>query len=331
MAAPQIAPPGIRQIREAAERLKGRAIRTPLLRSAWLDELTGAQVFVKPECLQLTGSFKFRGAFNAASALPEDARKAGLVACSSGNHAQGVAEAARLLGVPATIVMPADAPAIKLARTRRSGAKVVTYDREIEDRDAIAAQIVEQTGANFIHPFENPFVIAGQGTCGLEAAEDIIAAGNTLDRVLVCTGGGGLTAGVAIATQEYFPNALVHSVEPERFDDHRRSLASGERLANERKGGSACDALLSEMPGELTFSVNSSRLHSGLAVSDSQAFAAMRFAFEEFKLVAEPGGAVSLAALLAQGRAFAGETVLCLISGGNVDPAVFARVLEEKM
>ncbi len=331
MTAPQDTPPGIRQIREAAERLKGRAIRTPLLRSGWLDELTGAKVFLKPECLQLTGSFKFRGAFNAASALPEGVRKAGLVACSSGNHAQGVAEAARLLGVPATIVMPADAPAIKLARTRRSGATIVTYDRENEDRDAIAARIVEESGANFIHPYENPFVIAGQGTCGLEAAEDIIAAGKSLDRVLVCTGGGGLTAGVAIATQEYFPDAQVHSVEPEGFDDHRRSLVAGTRLGNERKGGSACDALLSEMPGALTFSVNAGRLRSGLAVSDSEAFAAMRVAFEEFKLVAEPGGAVALAALLAAGRSFAGETVLCLISGGNVDPAFFAQVLEERM
>lgn len=331
MASPQFAPPGIRQIREAAERLKGRAIRTPLLRSAWLDELTGARVFVKPECLQLTGSFKFRGAFNAASALPEEGRKAGLVACSSGNHAQGVAEAARLLGVPATIVMPADAPAIKLARTRRSGAQVVTYDRESEDRDAIAARIVAETGANFIHPYENPFVIAGQGTCGLEAAEDLAAAGHAPDRVLLCTGGGGLTAGVAIAVKEYFPQALVHSVEPEGFDDHRRSLVAGSRLDNERMAGSACDALLAATPGELTFSINAGLLHSGFAVSDSQAFAAMRLAFEELKIVAEPGGAVALAALLAHGRGFAGETVLCLVSGGNVDPAFFARVLEDGM
>ncbi len=222
--------PRFSDVEAAAARLRGHAFRTPLLRSAELDAMTGARVFVKAECLQLTGSFKFRGAFNAASALDEAQRKGGLVACSSGNHAQGVAEAARLLGMKSVIVMPSDAPAIKVARTRRSGAEVVLYDRASEDRDAIAGEIVERTGAHFIHPYENPFVIAGQGTCGLEIGEDLAAMGLKADRVIVCCGGGGLTAGVALAIHARFPDAVVHTAEPAGFDDYARSLAQGSRV-----------------------------------------------------------------------------------------------------
>jgi threonine dehydratase len=322
--------PTIDDVEAAARRLKGHAFRTPLLSSAQLDAATGARVFVKAECLQRTGSFKFRGAFNAASALSEQERAKGLVACSSGNHAQGVAEAARLLGIPSTIVMPSDAPAMKIARTRRSGAEVVLYDRQSEDRDAIAGDIVARTGAAFIHPYENPFVIAGQGTCGLEIGEDFAAMGLAVDRVLVCTGGGGLTAGTALAVHARFPGARIHSAEPEGFDDHRRSLAVGKRLSNERLAGSACDALLTPMPGAISFEINRNHLESGFAVSDEQAFEAMRFAFAELKIVLEPGGAVSLAALLAQGNAFAGETVVVVASGGNVDADLFASVLEAR-
>ncbi|MCU0789494.1 MAG: threonine/serine dehydratase [Nitratireductor sp.] len=319
--------PAFADIEAAASRLSGRALRTPLLRSAELDSITGARVFVKAECLQLTGSFKFRGAFNAASALSENRPRGGVVACSSGNHAQGVAEAARLLGMKATIVMPSDAPAIKVARTRRSGAEVILYDRDKEDRDAIANGIVERTGAHFIHPYENPFVIAGQGTCGLEIAQDLAAMGLSADRVIVCCGGGGLTAGVALAVHSRFPQAVIHTAEPAGFDDYARSLAAGSRLTNERLSGSACDALLTPSPGELSFAVNREHVHSGFAVSDEEAFAAMRLAFAELKIVVEPGGAVALAALLAQGKAFAGETVVCVASGGNVDPELYARVL----
>ncbi len=321
------ATPTLSDIQQAANRLVGVAIRTPLLRSAQLDELTGARVFVKAECLQLTGSFKFRGAYNTASALPENQRSAGLIACSSGNHAQGVAEAARLLGMNSTIVMPADAPAMKIARTRRSGAQLVLYDREKEDRDAIAARLVAESGAHFVHPYENPFVIAGQGTAGLEACEDLAAAGMAIDRAIVCCGGGGLTAGTALAVHSRFPDAKIHSAEPEGFDDYARSLVAGERLANARLGGSACDALLTPKPGELSFAINRTHLAPGFAVSDAEAFAAMRLAFNELKIVLEPGGAVALAALLRQGRAFAGETVLVIASGGNVDPEFFAKVL----
>jgi threonine dehydratase len=330
MPTPIHTPPTIVDIETAALRLRGNALRTPLLSCAELDAATGARVFVKAECLQRTGSFKFRGAFNAASALSKTVREKGLVACSSGNHAQGVAEAARLLGVPSTIVMPSDAPAMKIARTRRSGAEVVLYDRQTEDRDAIAGDIVARTGAAFIHPYENPFVIAGQGTCGLEIGEDLAGMGLAADRVLVCTGGGGLTAGVALALHARFPDARIHSVEPEGFDDHRRSLAAGKRMANERLGGSACDALLTPTPGEISFEINRRNLDSGLAVSDEEAFEAMRFAFAELKIVLEPGGAVSLAALLGQGKAFAGETVVVVASGGNVDAGLFATVLEAR-
>jgi len=320
-------PPTIADIVAAAERLKGRAVRTPLLRNDILDEATDARVFLKPENLQKTGSFKFRGAFNAISSLSEAERRAGVVACSSGNHAQGVAEAARLLGVKATIVMPADAPSIKIERTCRSGAEIVTYDRASEDRDAIAGEICQRTGAAFIHPYDNSRVIAGQGTCGLEIAEDMAASGLTCDRLLVCTGGGGLTAGVSLAIHDRFPGAKIHTVEPEGFDDYRRSLEAGSRVANDRLTGSACDALMSPMPGELSFAINRDHIDSGLAVSDEAAFEAMRFAFNELKLVVEPGGAVALAALLEAGKRFAGETVACVLSGGNAGPAAYAAII----
>lgn len=311
----------------AAERLKGRAVRTPLLSSPVLDAATGARVFLKPECLQRTGSFKFRGAFNALSLIPEGDRPKGVVACSSGNHAQGVAEAARLFGVEATILMPADAPALKIARTRRSGATVVTYDRASEDREALTRKLAADKGADLVHPFDDARVIAGQGTIGLEIVEDLKALGLPPDLVLTPASGGGLAAGIALGLEAEAPRAQVVMVEPVGFEDQARSLAAGERVTNPKTSGSICDALLSPTPGVLTFAVAQARGSAAVAASDAEALKAMAFAAAELKLVLEPGGAVALAALL-EGRVdVAGRTVVVVLSGGNVDPALFASAI----
>lgn len=311
----------------AAERLKGRAVRTPLLSSPVLDAATGARVFLKPECLQRTGSFKFRGAFNALSLIPESDRPKGVVACSSGNHAQGVAEAARLFGIDATILMPADAPALKIARTRRSGATVVTYDRASEDREALTRKLAADKGADLVHPFDDARVIAGQGTIGLEIVEDLKALGLSPDLVLTPASGGGLAAGIALGLEAEAPRAQVVMVEPAGFEDQARSLAAGERVTNPKTSGSICDALLSPTPGVLTFAVAQARGSAAVAASDAEALKAMAFAATELKLVLEPGGAVALAALL-EGRVdVAGRTVVVVLSGGNVDPALFASAI----
>lgn len=323
--------PDYQDVLNAATRIKGTAVQTPLLQNQQLNAITGANVFIKPECLQRTGSFKFRGAFNAISMIPEDRRQYGVVACSSGNHAQGVAEAARLMDIGATIIMPHDSPAIKLERTRRSGAEVKVYDRDKQDRDAIAGNICQDTGATFIHPYDNPNVIAGQGTTGLEIAGQLQAQSPgqaiQLHRALVCTGGGGLTSGLALALNHHFGKIKIHSVEPEGFDDYRRSLNAGQRVENLDKSGSVCDALLTQSPGEVGFQINRRLLAEGLAVSDEEALLAVKFAFHELKLVVEPGGAVALAALLKSGRQWAGENIACVLSGGNIDPKMMAMAL----
>lgn len=306
-------------IEAAAERIRGEALLTPVLRHPLLDELTGATVLIKPENLQRSGSFKFRGAFNRLSLIPENDRPNGVVACSSGNHAQGVAASARLLGMPATIVMPKNAPAIKLARTREFGAEVVTYDRENEDRDAIAARIGAETGATFVHPFNDPAVIAGQGTVGLELAAQATALGLRLDDVLACTGGGGLSSGIALALSHMAPSATFHTVEPELFDDYKRSLEAGVLLSNSRKTGSVCDALLSESPGEVGFSILRQMAGQGVTVSDDEALDAVAFAFRELKLVVEPGGAAALAAVLTGKLPLRGKVVGLVLTGGNID------------
>jgi len=323
MSTPEKRTPVIADIEAAAKRIEGKVIKTPLLRNPHLDKISGATVFIKHECLQTTGSFKLRGASNALALLDPAVREKGVVACSSGNHAQGVAEAARRLGIPATIVMPSDAPAIKIKRTRRSGATVVTYDRETEDRDRIAADICEQNGSSFVHPFDNPNVIAGQGTCGLELADEVRKRGGKLDRILVCCGGGGLTSGIAIAVRNAFPDARIHPVEPAGFDDFTRSLESGRRVANDRLGGS----MLTQEPGEITFDIARRECAHGIVVDDGAARRAVRFAFEELKLVVEPGGAVALAGLLEAGRKYTGETIGVILSGGNADPSLYADIL----
>jgi len=323
--------PDIDSIRAAAERLKGEVFHTPLISNSCLDKLTGAKVFIKPECLQITGSFKLRGAINAITQLPASERKNGVVACSSGNHAQGVAEAARRLGIPATIVMPSDSPPIKITRTKRAGATVVEYNRATEDREAIAKTICDQQGSVFIHPYENINVIAGQGTCGLEIAKDLAALGEIPDRILVCCGGGGLAAGLAIGVHGTFPTSEIHTVEPEGFDDYARSLKQGERLSNKKKSGSICDAILTGMPGKVSFAVAQQQFSEGLVVDDAAVANAVRFAFEELKLVAEPGGAVALAALLESQQAYKDETIVVVISGGNAEPEIFGKILSREI
>ncbi|MEL7430396.1 MAG: pyridoxal-phosphate dependent enzyme, partial [Pseudomonadota bacterium] len=263
----------------------------------------------------------------AISSLSDKERKTGIVASSSGNHAQGVAEAAKLFDASATIIMPSDAPKLKVERTRSHGAEIVFYDRITGDREGTARAVLEEKGGIFIHPFDNLEVIAGQGTVGLEMAEDFEASGLVPDRVLVCTGGGGLTAGVALAMRDRFPDAIIHSVEPEGFDDYRRSLLSGNRETNEKKGGSVCDAIISPTPGELGFEINRYLLGEGIVISDDEAMASVRFACEEMKLVLEPGGAAALAGLLQAGKRWQGETIAIVLSGGNVDPEVFSRAM----
>jgi len=314
-------------VRAAAARLEGVAVRTPLVRIPVLDAAAGAPVLVKLETLQRTGSFKFRGATNFIASLPDDVRPRGVVAYSSGNHAQGVAAAAADAGIPATIVMPADAPAVKRRRTEGHGARVVTYDRFSDDREAIARRIAEESGATLLPPYDHPDTIAGQGTVGLEIAEQAAAMGVAPDAVLVPAGGGGLLAGIALALDEAMPGATAHPVEPEGYDDHRRSLAAGERVAiTAGEVGSICDALLAPMPGAITFEVNRRLAGAGVAVTDAEALAAMRFAHDEMRVLAEPGGAVGLAAVLA-GTA-PGDGPWCVVlSGGNVDPGILQLAL----
>jgi threonine dehydratase len=311
----------------AAHVLAPFAVRTPLISSPALDERTGAKVFLKPEMLQRTGSFKFRGAFNKLSSIPQAARGGGVVAFSSGNHAQGVAAAAQILNMQATIVMPADAPLSKRERTKGYGAGVVLYDRDREDREAIAGAIAEKRGATLVRPYDDPFVIAGQGTVGREIAEDMAARGMTPDIVIAPASGGGLVAGVATAVKARYPQAMLMSAEPEAFDDHARSLRAGKREAHGSKGRTICDALMAAIPGEITFAINSRLLTKGVTASDAEVGEAVGFAFRELKLTVEPGGAVGLAALLAGHVDARGKTVVIVLSGGNVDSDLYARLI----
>ena len=303
------------------------AVRTPLLSPSVLCDRVGAKVFLKPEVLQRTGSFKFRGAFNKLSSIPENARGGGVVAFSSGNHAQGVAAAAKILNMPATIVMPADSPLSKRERTKSYGAEVVLYDRDREDREAIARGIAGQRGATLVPPYDDPKVIAGQGTVGREICEDLAALGMAPDIVVAPVSGGGLIAGVATAVKARFPQAMVMSAEPEYFDDHARSLRAGKREAHQAEGRSICDALMAAIPGEITFAINGKLLAKGVIASEAEVAAAVAFAYRELKLVVEPGGAVGLAALLAGHIDARGKNVVIVLSGGNVDADLYARLI----
>jgi threonine dehydratase len=322
--------PTIADVVDARARLAGQAVVTPLLESPALNARVKGRVLIKAENLQRTGSFKFRGAWNCISRLTAETARGGVVAYSSGNHAQGVAAAAALMKLPALIVMPTDTPEIKKANTRSYGAEVVTYDRVRENREEIAGRIAKERGAVIVPPFEHPQIIAGQGTTGLELVEQAAERGAKLDAVLAPVSGGGLIAGISLAVKARSPATQIHSVEPEGFDDHARSLASGKRERNAKASGSICDALLSPEPGALTFAVNQSRLGSGLVVSEAEVRRAVAFAFQHLKLVIEPGGAVGLAAVLSGKIATEGRTIALIASGGNVDPALFAEILLEK-
>ena len=318
----------VADIEAAASRLKGHIRRTPLLTSPFLDEIAGRKVFVKPECLQHTGSFKARGAWSAVSALAPDLRRKGVIAFSSGNHAQGVAWAAKMHGAPAVIIMPSDAPALKIANTRAYGAEVVLYDRLTEDRDQIGTEMAEARGLTLVKPFDEPMVIAGQGTTGLEIAEQAAEAGIAQADVLVCCGGGGLTSGIALALADKAPGLRARPVEPEGFDDVTRSLAAGSIQRNESMGGSICDAIVTPQPGNLTFPIMSALCGPGLTVTDDEALSGVAEAFLRLKIVAEPGGAVALAAALTRKHEIEGDSVVAVVSGGNVDPAMFAKALQ---
>ena len=314
-------------IEQAAQRIAPYAVRTPLLWSPVLNERVGARVYLKPESLQRTGSFKFRGAFNKLSSIPQDKRAGGVVAFSSGNHAQGVAAAAQLLKMQATIVMPKDAPVSKRERTKSYGAEVVLYDRDREDRESIARGIAEKRGATLVKPYDDPLIIAGQGTAGREIAEDITALGIAPDIVVAQASGGGLIAGIATAVKAKFPDTQVIVAEPKDYDDHALSLRAGRREAHHAKARSICDALMAEIPGEITFAINGKLLSAGVTASDEEVGAAMAFAFRELKLVVEPGGAVGLAALLAGRIDARDKNVVVVLSGGNVDADLFAKLI----
>jgi len=317
---------GVADIESAAARLAGIAVRTPLLRSHALDEVAGGTVLIKPECLQVTGSFKIRGAYNFLSQLTPEEGARGVVAFSSGNHAQGVAAAGSMLDIATAIVMPEDAPRAKLENTKRLGGEVITYDRYTGDREAIARDIAAKRGAVVVPSYDHDFIIAGQGTVGLEIAEQCAELDIEPGQLLVNCGGGGLVAGSATALKARYPDVSVHTVEPAGFDGMARSLRSGEREQVGDGARSICDALQALSPGRLTFDINQRLLGEGLVINDEEVCEAMRFAFRNLKLVVEPGGAAALAAVLSGKIQTAGRITVVVISGGNVDRELYARI-----
>ncbi len=319
--------PEIGDVRAAAARLRGLIVDTRLVESLALNEKFGARVLIKPETLQKTGSFKFRGAYNKISTIPAGDRSRGIVAFSSGNHAQGVAAAAAMFGIKAVIAMPHDAPAIKAENVRRMGAEIIPYDRFVDDRAAVVRPYVEDRGMVLVPPFDDPAIIAGQGTIGLELVAQAAELGVHLDAVIIPCGGGGLSSGISLAVKAGSPDTEIWIAEPEHFDDTTRSLAVGQRIANKPGHTSICDALLSPEPGVLTFAINRQTLTGGITVSDRETAAAMRDAAAYLKLVVEPGGAVALAALGSGKVDLAGKCVAVVLSGGNADLGTYAEII----
>lgn len=319
----------IEMINAAQDRLYGHVRRTPLLSSPFLDKIAGRKLLVKPECLQHTGSFKFRGGWSALSAMDPETRKRGVIAFSSGNHAQGVASAAQQHGAPAVIVMPSNAPQLKIDNTRALGAEVVLYDRETESREEIGKTLARERGLTLIKPFDEPQVIAGQGTIGLEIAAQAAELGVDAADVLVCCGGGGLTSGVALALEDRAPGLRARPAEPEGFDDVRRSLDTGTIQSNSAGRGSVCDAILTPAPGEMTFPIMQRLCGPGIAVTDEECLRAMALAFLRLKIVVEPGGAAALAGALFHADQVEGDTVIAVATGGNVDPQMFQDALSK--
>ena len=312
---------------DAARQIAGAAVRTPLIESPALNDRLGGRVLIKAETLQVAGAFKFRGAWNRISRLTEEEKARGVVAYSSGNHAQAVAAAARRMGTPAIIVMPADSPRVKVEGVIAFGGEVRSYDRWTESREAIGEEIARTRGSVLVRPFDDPFIIEGQGTTGLEILEQADA---PIDQLLCGASGGGLIAGINLAFAARSPDTRVLAGEPAAYDDTRRSLEAGERMTYPPGAApSICDALMSDRPGELTFPINR-RLAGVLTVTDAEVADAVRYAFRTLKLVVEPGGAVSLAALLAGKVEAAGRTTAIILSGGNVDPALFAAIIEDR-
>ena len=315
-------------IDDAAVRLQGLAVRTPLLESEQLNEALGMRVLFKPECLQRTGSFKFRGAYTKLSRLPIGRRSAGVIAFSSGNHAQGVAAAARLLDIPATIFMPQDAPAIKIDNTRDLGADVVFFDRNRDDRQALAEARAAKTGGSVVRPFDDVDIISGQGTVGLEIVQQADYMNISIDDVLCPAGGGGLMSGICVAVTSRSPLTRLWFAEPEHYDDMKHSLAAGHPVSIIPGAPTLCDAIATPRPGDITFDIISKSASGGYVVSDQEVVDAMSVLFDRLKLVVEPGGSAGLAALLQQRQRFAGKTVVVVVSGGNVDRSVFGKALD---
>ena len=319
--------PSFADIEAAARRLAPIVTRTPVLESSVVNEMLGCRILIKAECLQRTGSFKVRGAYNKIAQIPDERRRLGVVAYSSGNHAQGVARAARLMGIPAHIVMPADAPKVKMDNTRRDGATVVAYERKNANRVAISQRLVDETGGTLVPPYNDPDIMAGQGTLGLEFAEQIEGLDTQLDMLLGPCSGGGMIGGSAIAFRGTSPKTEIYCVEPEFYDDTTQSLAAGTRVELHPTTSSICDGLLVEAPGTITFEVLKTHLSGGFVVADAIVEHAVKLAFDEYKVVIEPSGAIGLAAIMADPARFKGKTVGLIATGGNVDAEAFARMI----